>query len=385
MKTAKGTKKAQGPDSAGRTLIPADVLRSFCGRVFRKCGVSEDDARIAADVLVAADLRGIDSHGVARLRGFYVDRLRAGAMSPRPRVRVLRETPVTAVIDGGSGLGHPIAHRAMKLAIDKAGAAGAGFVVVRNSNHFGIAGYYAMMALDSGCIGLCMTSTNPWVVPTFGRDAVLGTNPIAVAVPSGRQRPFVLDMSTSAAPVGKLEVHDRLGSPIPSGWAADERGMPTTAPGEVLRNVRQSVGGGLLPLGGAGEETGGHKGYGLSLWVDIFSVLLSGGSHVDFARHPESAGGPRLGNVCHFFGAWRVHAFRTLCEFQAAVDELLQRLKASRKAEGQDRIYVAGEKEFEETDRRQRDGIPLPAPVVADLQSLASEFDVAFSTGALDA
>ena len=368
-----------------QTRVSAKALKAFGSETFRKLGVPEGDAGIAADVLVAADLRGIDSHGVARLRGFYVDRLRAGAMSPRPRVRVLCETPVTAVIDGGSGLGHPIAHKAMNLAIGKAGAAGAGFVVVRNSNHFGIAGYYAMMALDSGCIGLCMTSTNPWVVPTFGRDAVLGTNPIAVAVPSGRQRPFVLDMSTSAAPVGKLEVHDRLGSAMPSGWAADERGMPTTAPGEVLRNVRQSVGGGLLPLGGAGEETGGHKGYGLSLWVDIFTILLSGGLLGALARHPESDGGPRLGNVCHFFGAWRVGAFRPLCEFQAAVDELLQRLKASHKAEGQDRIYVAGEKEFEEADRRQRDGIPLPAPVVADLRSLASELDVAFSTGALDA
>jgi LDH2 family malate/lactate/ureidoglycolate dehydrogenase len=195
--------------------VSAEALKAFCRQMLEKLGVSEEDAKITADVLMASDLRGIESHGVARLRRFYVNRLREGAIPPRPLVRTVHETPVTAVIDGGGGLGHPTSYRAMKLAIDKACKVGTGFVTVRNSNHFGIAGYYAMMALEHGCIGLAMTNGNRWVVPTFGRDSMLGTNPIAVAMPAGRERPFVLDMATSTAAVGKVEIAERLGKPIP--------------------------------------------------------------------------------------------------------------------------------------------------------------------------
>lgn len=358
--------------------LQAGKLKDFCGRILRKLDVPEADARIAADVLVTADLRGIASHGVARLRPFYVNRLRSGAMTPSPRVRTVTDAPVVAVLDGGGGLGHPIAHRAMRLAVEKACGAGAGFVTVRNSNHFGIAGYYAMMALERGCIGLCMSSTNPWVVPTFGTEGILGTNPIAVAVPAGEERPFVLDMATSTVPVGKIEENRRLARPIPLGWATDERGVPTTDPGAVLRNVRASLGGGLLPLGGAGEETGGHKGYGLAVWIDIFSILLSGGTHAAVTYHPESDPASRMGNVCHFFGAWRVDAFRAPNEFNAAVDAMLRRTKQSRKAEGRDRIYVAGEKEFDEEERRLRERIPVPADVLTDLRALEHELGTPF-------
>ena len=338
---------------------------------------------VTADVLVAADLRGIESHGVARLRTLYVDRLRAGMAVSRPQIQIMCETPTTALMDGGAGLGHPTAYKAMRLAIEKAQQVGAGFVTVRNSNHFGIAGYYAMMALESGCIGITMTNSNRWVVPTFGRDVMLGTNPIAVAVPSDRERPFVLDMATSAVSIGKLEVHDRLAKEIPGGWACDASGVPTTNPGLVLNNVKKSVGGGLLPLGGAGDEMGGHKGYGLAVWVDIFSALLSGALYADMVYPTEPDGKPHKAHVGHFFGAWRVDAFRPLGEFEAAMDDLLHRLKSAPKAEGQDRIYVAGEKEFEEREHRLREGIPMPAVVVADLKALGSECGVEFATGAL--
>jgi L-2-hydroxycarboxylate dehydrogenase (NAD+) len=356
--------------------VQAEALKAFCRQIFEKLGVSAEDAQIAAEVLVASDLRGIESHGVARLRRFYVNRIREGAVPPRPQVRIVHETPVTAAIDGGGGLGHPTSYRAMKLAIEKAGSVGAGFVTVRNSNHFGIAGYYAMMALDRGCIGMAMTNGNRWVVPTFGRDPMLGTNPIAVAAPSDRERPFVLDMATSSAAVGKVEIADRLGKPIPLGWAIDKDGLLTTEPGPLLRDVRASIGGGMLPLGGGGELMGGHKGYGLAAWVDIFCGPLAGAAYADQIFGLEAPGARRPGILGHFFGAWQVEAFGPLDAFQAAMDDLQQRLKGSRKADGQDRIYVAGEKEFEEVERRQRDGIPLQDVVLEDLKALGSEIGV---------
>jgi L-2-hydroxycarboxylate dehydrogenase (NAD+) len=361
--------------------IQAEPLKAFCRRIFEQLDVSEEDARITADVLVTADLRGVESHGVARLRTFYVNRIREGAVPAHPQVTIVHETPVTAVIDGGGGLGHPTSHRAMKLAIEKARHVGAGFVTVRNSNHFGIAGYYAMLALEQGCIGMAMTNGNRWVVPTFGRDPMLGTNPIAVAAPSGRERPFVLDMATSTAAVGKVEIAERAGKSIPLGWATDKNGLPTSEPGPLLRDVRASIGGGMLPLGGAGELMGGHKGYGLAAWVDIFCGPLAGGAYADQIFGLEAPGARRPGILGHFFGAWQVAAFQPLEDFQDAMDDFQNRLKGSHKAEGQDRIYVAGEKEFEEAERRQRDGIPLHPTIVADLQALGTELGVKLDLG----
>jgi L-2-hydroxycarboxylate dehydrogenase (NAD+) len=358
-----------------RTYIRAEPLIRFCRRIFEEVDVPEADAQIAADVLVSADLRGIGSHGIARLGELYVRRLQSGVIVARPHIQVTQETMATALLDGGGGLGHPIAHKAMSLAIAKACQAGAGFVAVRNSNHFGIAGYYAMMALEHNCVGLCMTNTNRWTVPTFGRSPVLGTNPLAVAVPAGNERPFVLDMATAIVPIGKLEMRDRLHQPIPLGWATDEQGAPTDDPGLVLRNAQHSVGG-LLPLGGDGEELGGHKGYGLAVWVDIFSAMFSGAMYADMLYPREPDGTPRESRVGHFFGAWRVDAFRPVSDFKAGMDDLLQRLKNAPRAAGQERIYVAGEKEYEETERRKREGIPVPTPVLNDLFTLGHELGI---------
>jgi L-2-hydroxycarboxylate dehydrogenase (NAD+) len=355
--------------------VPAKPLKDFCVQVFQKLGVPEEDARITTDVLVTADLRGIDSHGVARLRR-YANGLRDGMMVARPEIQVVTETPTTALIDAGAGLGQPVSYRAMQKAIQKALDVGAGFVTVRNSNHYGIAGYYAMMALEHDCIGISMTNAAVLVVPTFGRDAVLGTNPIAVAAPAEEERPFVLDMATSTVPRGKLEVYNRLEKPIPLGWATDETGTPTTEPGRVLENFKQRAGGGLLPLGGAGELVGGHKGYGLSLLVDILCGVLPGATYADLA-YPKTPDGKSLpSKIGHFFGAWRVDAFRPVDEFKAAMDDLQQRLKNAPKAEGQDRIYVHGEKEYEEAERRSREGIPLNPKVAADLQAIAEELAI---------
>lgn len=355
----------------------AEPLKNFCTRVFEKMDVPHDDGQITSDVLVLANLRGIDSHGVARLKR-YVDGLRDGVMLARPKIEVVHETPTTALMDGGAGLGQPVGMRGMQLAIEKAQKMGVGFVAVRNSNHYGIAGYYALMALEQDMIGISATNADVLVVPTFGKDALLGTNPIAVAVPAGQERAFVLDMATSTVPRGKLEVYDRMKKPVPLGWATDERGLPTTDAHRVLENFKTRAGGGLLPLGGAEEEFGGHKGYGLALLVDILSGVLplAGYANTIYPKTPE--GKPLPANVGHFFGAMRIDAFRPVDEFKATMDDIIHRLKNSAKAEGQDRIYIHGEKEFEMEEQRRKNGIPLDPKTAAMMKQIAQELGVEY-------
>jgi LDH2 family malate/lactate/ureidoglycolate dehydrogenase len=367
-----------GVDAGERPLrIASDALRGLCQDVFEALDVPGQDAAIAADVLVSADLRGIASHGIARLRR-YVNGLRGGMIVARPNVQVVRETPATTLIDAGAGLGQPVSYRAMEMAIKKALDVGVGFVSVRNSNHYGIAGYYAMMALEHDCMGMSMTNASVLVVPTFGRDAVLGTNPIAVAAPAAEERAFVLDMATSTVPRGKLEVYGRQEKPLPLGWALNESGTPTADTERVLANFadKKRGGGGLLPLGGAGELLGGHKGYGLSLMVDILCGVLSGAAYANLVYPKGAAGEPLPSKIGHYFGAWRVDAFRSPGEFKASMDDLQRRLKAAPRVEGQDRIYIHGEKEYEAEARHLREGVPLSPKVVADLRGLADEFGV---------
>jgi LDH2 family malate/lactate/ureidoglycolate dehydrogenase len=360
-----------------RIRVDPDTLKGFCVRVLRSMEVPEEDARMTADVLVSADLRGTSSHGVARLRR-YVNGLRDGMMIPQPDAEVITETPTTVLIDAGGGLGQPVSYRAMERAIEKAETQGTGFSTVRNSNHFGIAGYYAMMAVDHDCIGIAMTNASVLVVPTFGRDAMLGTNHIAVAAPAGEEWPFVLDMATSTVPRGKLEVYQRLEKSLPLGWATDETGEPTADTGRVLKNLKERAGGGLLPLGGAGELLGGHKGYGLMLLVDILCGVLPGAAYANLVYPKDEEGNPLPSAIGHFFGAWRVDAFRPLDAFKDAMDDLQQRLKNAPKAKGQDRIYVHGEKEYEEAEKNARQGVPLNPKVGGDLRALAKELDVEY-------
>ena len=360
--------------------VSADVLREFCTTIFVELGVPDDDAWITADVLIEADLRGVASHGVARLRR-YVNGLRDGVMAPRPDIRTTAETPATAAFDAGGGLGQPVSHRAMSSAIEKAGNVGVGIVTVRNSNHYGIAGYYAMMALEEDMIGFSMTNTAVLVVPTFGRDALLGTNPIAVAIPAGEEMPYVLDMATSVVPRGKLEVYDRLEKPLPIGWATDEHGIATDTPGQVLRNFLARAGGGLLPLGGEGELHGGHKGYGLSLMVELLCGVLSGAAYMDLVYPKDKAGKPLPSNIGHIFGALRVDAFQPVDEFKATMDDAIRRLHDSSKATGQERIWVHGEKEYELADENLTAGVPLHEKVVKELEVIAGEVGIPFSIG----
>ena len=355
--------------------VSLETLRSFCSEALERLSVPAEDARVTANVLVEADLRGIDSHGVARLSR-YVTGIQQGMMKPRANPKVVHETPATATVDGDAGLGQPVSHRAMKLAIAKARENSVGFVAVKNSNHYGIAGYYAMMALEEDMIGFSMTNTEVLVVPTFARNALLGTNPIAIAVPAGSERPYVLDMSTATVTRGKLEVYARLEKQMPLNWATDERGIATSDPARVLQNIMKRSGGGLLPLGGSLEESGGHKGYGLALAVEIFSAVLSGALYADRVYPKSIDGKPLPSGIGHFFGAMRVDAFRPKEEFKCDMDDLIHRLKEAPKAEGATRIYIHGEKEFEEAERLAKDGVPLNPKVAEELRSIAKQLGI---------
>lgn len=356
-------------------LFNADKLRSFCSEVFESLGVSGEDARITTDVLITADLRGVDSHGVARMKR-YVAGIQQGVMKARSNPRIVKETSCTATIDGAAGLGQPVSHRAMQLAISKAKKHNLGFVAVRNSNHFGIAGYYAMMALDEDMIGICTTNSEALVVPTFGRNALLGTNPIAIAVPSNKEHPFVLDMATSTVTRGKLEVHARMEKSIPFSWAIDEKGTGTDDPTRVLQNIIKKRGGGLLPLGGSSEESGGHKGYGLAIAVEIFSAILSGASYADRVYPTDKEGKPLPSGIGHSFTAIRIDAFRSKNEFKQDMDDLIHLVHNTPRANGAKRIYIHGEKEFEKSEQRTKHGIPLNAKVVEDLRLIAEQLGI---------
>lgn len=337
-------------------------------------GCPEPDAHLAATVLVAADMRGIDSHGVARLSG-YVRLWEAGRINPNPEIKIVHETPSTAVIDGGAGLGLVVAPFAMEVAIRKAQTAGTGWVSVRNSNHFGIAGYHAMMALQHDMTGIAMTNASALVAPTQSIERMLGTNPIAVAIPAGEQPPFVADFATTTAANGKLEILQRKNEPAPLGWVQDKHGNPSTDANELKKQ------GALLPLG-SDREHGSHKGYALGSIVDIFSAVLSGAGYGPWAPPfpayvpmPENMPGQGLG---HFFGAMRVDAFRPAAEFKSHMDNWINRFRNATPAPGHEKVLIPGDPERETEALRSVTGIPVVASVVADLQELAHKMNVRF-------
>lgn len=356
-------------------IIAHDQLFQFTKSILQAAGSSEKEAGKASEVLLSADLRGIDSHGVARLSG-YVRLIDEKRVNTTPELKVIHETPSTGIIDGDSGLGLVVGPEAMKLAIEKARNVGSGWVSVRNSNHFGIAGYYAMMALSEDCIGIAMTNASPLVVPTFSKERLLGTNPIAVAIPADKEPPFVLDMATTTAANGKLEILQRKNQKAPSGWIQDKNGQSTTDPYGVKN------GGALLPLGGD-REHGSHKGYGLSSVVDIFSAVLSGANYgpwvppfVTFLDPPTDPVGKGIG---HFFGALKIDGFRPAGEFKSHMDTWINRFRnAEPVTKGRD-VLIPGDPERKLENERKKEGIPLLDPVVKDLKSLGERFGIEFS------
>jgi LDH2 family malate/lactate/ureidoglycolate dehydrogenase len=376
-RTAESLHEVRCEDCLGCS-VESKVMRSdlerFVAEVLGTYGVSGPDAAITARVLVAADLRGIPSHGVARL-GRYVKGLRDGYIRPGVTADVVEPVPAVGVIDAKNGIGQVVSDLAMDLAVSKARANGVGVVTVRNSNHFGIAGYYVQKAIDAGMIGVCLTNSAPLVVPTNGADAVLGTNPIAVGAPGNDGVDFLLDMATSVVPRGKLEVYDRNRRQMPVGWAVDDHGYDSRNPGQVLASLVRRAGGGILPLGGRGEEFSGHKGYGLALLVDVLSGVLSGGAFgldVDNVNRASADGSaaPRIG---HFFLALDVASFMPLDEFRQRLSALVSMLKGSRKALDKTVIYVHGEKERARARLHEQSGIPLTENVLSALRRMAAE------------
>lgn len=349
-------------------------LLQFTENVFKQIGCSAEHAATAARVLLSADLRGIDSHGVARLSG-YVRLWEVKRVNATPDIRIVHETPSTAVVDGDSGLGLVVAPYAMQVAIDKAKNVGTGWVSVENSNHFGIAGYHGMMALEHDMIGIAMTNASPLVAPTFSSEKLLGTNPICVAIPAGQEQPFIADLATTTAANGKLEILQRKNMDAPLGWVQDSKGQSTTDAHAV------KSGGALLPLGGD-REHGSHKGYALGAMVDIFCGVLSGANYGPwvppfpaYVPMPDSMPGKGIG---HFFGAMRVDAFRPASEFKENMDTWLRRFRNAKPIEGEERVLIPGDPEREMEQSRMEQGIPLLEPVAEDLQKLAEKLKISF-------
>jgi len=350
------------------------TLWDFAYAIFIKIGCPPAEAKQATDVLLLADLRGIDSHGLARFSG-YIRLWEAKRINSSPKLRIVHESPSTAVVDGDQGLGLVVAPFAMEIAIAKARICGTGWVAVKNSNHFGIAGHHAMMALEHDMIGMAMTNASPLVAPTFSVERLLGTNPICVAIPAGEQPPFVADFATTTAANGKLEILQRKNQQAPEGWIQKKDGSVSTNPHELKE------GGALVPLG-SDREHGSHKGFSLGAWVDIFSAVLSGANYgpwvppfVSFLEPPADPVGEGIG---HFFGAMRVDAFRPTADFKYHMDNWITRFRSAKTVEGQPRVIIPGDPEREFEIKRRIEGIPLDPNVAEDLKQLGEKFGIKF-------
>jgi len=355
-------------------VFPIEVLREFTTRVFRHFGVPEADATEAADVLATADLRGIDSHGVARLWSYH-GMLAEGHINPRPKVSLVRSTMSTATVDGDNGLGLVVGPQANRIAMDMAEKAGSGWVSICNTNHFGIAGYYVLRALERGLIGWAMTNSTSLVAPLWGMERMLGTNPIAIAFPGKEEPPIVIDFATSAVAYGKFEIARRKGTAIPTGWGIDSQGRDTTNPDNTIN------GGCMLPLG-SDREHGGHKGYCLGVLVDVLCGVLSGANWGPFAppfalrqEIPTRSVGKGIG---HFFGAMRIDGFIEPDEFKRQVDEYIRVFRATKPAPGTNGPLIPGDPEREAERERRKTGIPLLMPVVEDLRAISRSTGIPF-------
>ena len=356
----------------GEQIFTYQHLYNFTYNIFIKIGCDETDASVAAKVLLSSDVRGIDSHGVARLSG-YVRLWQAKRINANPEIKIIHETPSTATIDGDAGLGLVVAPYAMQIAIDKAKQVGTGWVSVQNSNHFGIAGYHAMMALQHDMIGIAMTNGSALVAPTFSIEKMLGTNPIAVAIPAKNEPPFVADFATTTAANGKLEILQRKNAEAPLGWVQDKEGNESTD-ANILKKE-----GSLLPLG-SDREHGSHKGYALGSIVDIFSAVLSGASYGPWAppfpayiAMPENMPGKGLG---HFFGAMRVDAFRPADDFKEHMDNWIKRFRQAKTAHSNEKVLIPGDPEREMESIRMQQGIPLLQNVIDDLKKVGEQFEL---------
>jgi len=356
-----------------KRFIQFEVLEKFMVNVMVKAGIPEADAKIVGDVLLQADKLGFDSHGVNRFKSIYLDRIREGILNPVTNYKIVKEGPTTAVIDGQNGMGHVIAYKAMKLAIEKAKKFGMGMVTVRNSSHYGFAGYYPLMAVRENMIGITGTNARPSIAPTFGVENMLGTNPMTFGIPSDESFPFLLDCATSITQRGKVELYAREGKDLPKGWVIDRNGESKTNSSKVLEDLI-SGNAALTPLGGVGEETGGYKGYGYATVVEILSAALQQGSFMkmligsrDGKKVPYSVG--------HFFIVIDISSFTDPEDFKRTTGNILRELRASKKMPGQTRIYTAGEKENDTWLRRKDKGVPFNDELLEEFRLLCNTYD----------
>ena len=352
----------------------SEKLRNFSQKTFEHFGVPSIDAKLASEVLSMSDLRGIDSHGVARLHTYY-DMLDNGRINPRPNIKIIRESPSTATVDGDNGLGLVVGPRANDIAMNKAMNAGTGWVSVSNTNHYGIAGYYVIKALEKDLIGWSMTNTTKLVSPLWGAERMLGTNPISVAFPGNEEPPIIIDLATCAAAYGKIEIANRKSEEILEGWAIDSKGNQTNKPQEMIN------GGALLPLG-SDREKGGHKGYGLAIMVDFLCAVLSGANWGPFTppfalrqEIPEKSVGKGIG---HFFGAMRIDAFIDLDDFKNQTDEYIRTMRSTKPAPGTEGPLIPGDPEREAEKIRSKNGIPLVGPVIEELNDISTKTGIPF-------
>ena len=344
--------------------IPYIETRNFCIKVFQGYGFTAEESTQITDVLLDADLCGIESHGIQRLIRYHKE-VTEGMVKLDAKPQIVKETPLAATIEGNDAMGQTLSVNAMKLAIEKAKQHGVGMVIVRNSNHYGIAGYYTKMAAEQGLIGLSMTNTEAIMVPTFGKQAMLGTNPIAFAMPA-QPVAYSFDAATTVVPRGKLEVYVKRGNGLPLGWAVDEEGHDSDDADRVLKNIIAKTGGGILPLGGCGEMTSGYKGYGFAMLCEIATAILSGGTTSNYIYKT-----PGRSNIAHCFIALDHGMFGDKAEIEASLSKYLQEVRDSAKAEGQDRIYIHGEKEAEAKERVLRDGVSLNDKTYDEMKMIA--------------
>ena len=366
----KAAEEAINSTSDDIVYLEHKILKSFMKDVFIELEVPEEDAEIIADVLINSDLRGIDSHGIQRCKMYY-DRIKEGIYNPKTEIEIVNDNITTAVIDGHCGMGHVIAYKAMKMAIEKAKRYGLGAVACKNSTHFGFAGYYSLMAIQEGMIGFVTTNTRPAVPPTFGVEPMLGTNPLTYGAPTDEAFPFLMDAATSIIQRGKVELYNRIHKPLPSGLIISDNGNSKTDP-EVVLNKLLNRSAALLPLGGEGESTSGHKGYGYATFAEILSAALQDGIFLRDTAGIEENGQNRL-KVGHFFLAINIGNFLPVTRFKEVAGNIMRELRSSKLAPGKNKIFTAGEKEYISEIERRDTGIPINKSLQKDIKVMQRE------------
>jgi L-2-hydroxycarboxylate dehydrogenase (NAD+) len=354
--------------------VPVNILVDFMLEALTAMGTSPEDAKIIADVLITSDFWGIRSHGIAHLK-MYHERIKMGLQLATTKWSVVKDSDAVAVIDGGNGMGMVVGYYAMKLAIEKARKYGLGAVAVRNSSHYGVAGYYPLLAVKEGMVGLSMTNAHPSTAPTFGVKPMLGTNPIAAAVPTDEPFPYMYDAATSIVPRGKIEIAARANKPVPEGWVINKDGVSATDSSNMIQEM--NLGNvALLPIGGLGELTGGYKGYGLATMVEIFSAAFQDGTYLWGLTDTDADGNPQFLRIGHFFLVIDVEHFIPLETFKKITGNMMRELRNSPVAPGEARIYTAGEKEYYNTQRVQAEGVEITPGVQEALQALQKELNI---------